>query len=364
LCCSANLLQYDSVSNEALQEAWLAGFEEAQSRATEVEMKDVLLTEGKWEKPWPSSFTESLTIIDSCAIEIDDDSSECVTGAVDVSCGSTEVASSIDDELVNEVDVLVRTSALDVEQQIAIASNVIDEETCKISPTIDVSGKGLVFKMRLIAELNTHSPSKLPIDRLRRVQYKACIGGSHFDYAHDIEEVGLFDDVAVIMEEGNTLTWYLGRVQKMVKNYDKGGSVDYMRPINLKEEGIKLLLKYYKHVEGLCYSYGGYGGHEADFVCLNHIICLVSLRRDVGIENFLLMQEDKSALDSYLKNSQMQRRNNKGRSKRSTAVPVVAAEPSPRTTPLIESRSILPSTMSQISHMTRSGRHTTRIIHH
>ncbi len=54
-----------------------------------------------------------------------------------------------------------------------------------------------------------------------------------------------------------------------------------MRPIQLNEEGIKILPKYYKQIEGLHYSYGGYGGHKTNFVKLNHIICLIALTRDV-----------------------------------------------------------------------------------
>jgi len=54
----------------------------------------------------------------------------------------------------------------------------------------------------------------------------------------------------------------------------------------LNEEGIKILPKYYKQIEGLHYSYGGYGRHEANLVNLNHVICLIALTKDVEIENF------------------------------------------------------------------------------
>jgi hypothetical protein len=54
----------------------------------------------------------------------------------------------------------------------------------------------------------------------------------------------------------------------------------------LNEEGIKILPKYYKQIECLHYSYGGYGRHEANLVNLNHVICLIALTKDVEIEDF------------------------------------------------------------------------------
>jgi hypothetical protein len=44
-----NLSNYDSISNGALKQAWLASFKEAQIKAIVVEMKEVLLSHGKWE---------------------------------------------------------------------------------------------------------------------------------------------------------------------------------------------------------------------------------------------------------------------------------------------------------------------------
>jgi hypothetical protein len=59
--------------------------------------------------------------------------------------------------------------------------------------------------------------------------------------------VGLFDDVGIIMKGGKKLIWYLGYVQKIIKQLDKGGHVDYVRLVQLNEEGITILPKYYKH---------------------------------------------------------------------------------------------------------------------
>jgi hypothetical protein len=58
--------------------------------------------------------------------------------------------------------------------------------------------------------------------------------------------MGLFYDVGFIMEESKKLIWCLGRVQKIIKNLDKGGHINYVRLIQLNEESIKILPKYYK----------------------------------------------------------------------------------------------------------------------
>jgi len=165
-----------------------------------------------------------------------------------------------------------------------------------------VPGTRLVFKMRLIIELNTHPPLKLPLDKLRRMQYRTCVKGSFTQEVHEVKEVVFFNDVGIIMEEGKKLIWYLGRVQKIIKHLDKGGHIDYVRPVQLNEECIKILPNYYKQIEGFHYSYGDYGSHEADFVNLSHVICLIALTRNVETKDFLLAQKDKKALDNYVKN--------------------------------------------------------------
>ncbi len=47
------------------------------------------------------------------------------------------------------------------------------------------------------------------------MQYKTYVRGSFTREDHEVEELGLFDDVGIIMEEVKKLTWYLG----CVKNY-------------------------------------------------------------------------------------------------------------------------------------------------
>jgi hypothetical protein len=48
---STNLYDYDSISNRVLKRAWLVSFKEAQIKVLVVEMKEVLLSHGKWENP-------------------------------------------------------------------------------------------------------------------------------------------------------------------------------------------------------------------------------------------------------------------------------------------------------------------------
>ncbi len=64
------------------------------------------------------------------------------------------------------------------------------------------------------------------------MQYRTCVKGFFTQEVHEVEKVGLFYDVSIIMEEGKKLIWYLGRVQKIIKHFDKGGHVDYVRPIS------------------------------------------------------------------------------------------------------------------------------------
>jgi hypothetical protein len=188
----------------------LVGFKEAQNRALDVEMKEVLLTHGKWENPWSSSFTYSLDIIDCCFLEVNENVNV-VANNVLVNC--------VGHESYSKVDVLVKTFILDIEQQdevegcISKSFNVVEiPEAIKVLPIIDVPRKGPVFKMRFITEPNAHPPSKLPLDRLRRVKYGTCVKGYFTQEVREVEEVGLFDDVGIIMEEGKKLIWYLGHV--------------------------------------------------------------------------------------------------------------------------------------------------------
>ena len=102
-----------SISNDALDEAWLSGFRLAQEMVCYVEMKDVLLAHDKWTKPWPSSFMNSLNIIDWYGMEADDDSLDSSNPVPATT--SSELDSN--DSMVCEIDVLLRTLVLDISQQ-------------------------------------------------------------------------------------------------------------------------------------------------------------------------------------------------------------------------------------------------------
>ncbi len=79
-------------------------------------MKEVIQFHGKWENPWSSLFTNSLDIIDCCSLEVNEDVNV-VANDVLVNCVTHEYCSKDDETLVSEVDVLVRTYVLDIEQQ-------------------------------------------------------------------------------------------------------------------------------------------------------------------------------------------------------------------------------------------------------
>ncbi len=111
---------------------------------------------------------------------------------------------------------LIRTFILDIEQQdeiercISNSFNVVKiPKAIKVLSIIDVPKKESVFKMKLIIELNTHTPSKLPLDRLKQIHYRTCVKGFFTQKIHEVEEVGLSDDVGIIMEKGKKLIWYI-----------------------------------------------------------------------------------------------------------------------------------------------------------
>ena len=158
-----------------------------------------------------------------------------------------------------------------------------------------------MYKMRLISELNIHSLEKLPLDRLRRVRYKSTDPNA---YVHDDDQVhvGLFDDVGLLFDEGKgKLVWHIGRVQKIVKAVgEKGAQVDYARSVSLSDEKISILPKYYKHIAGLEYTYGGYEGAECDFIGLESVVCIVSIVIDADKDVYTLAVEDRDALDKHM----------------------------------------------------------------
>jgi len=127
-----------------------------------------------------------------------------------------------------------------------------------------------------------------------------------------------------------------------------------VRLVQLNKEGIKILPNYYKQIEDLHYSYGSYGGHEVDLVNLIHVICLIALTGDVKTKDFLLAQENKKALDNYVKNENSVKRN-------TNTFASTSPQACPTTTPLLELASMLPTISSHIPLVTKSGKQATRL---
>ncbi len=97
-----------------------------------------------------------------------------VANDVLVNCVGHEYCSRVDETFVTKVDMLIRTYVLGIQQQDEVEGCILESfnvvgipKPTKLLPIVDVLGKGLVFKMRLITELNAHPPFKLPLDRLR-----------------------------------------------------------------------------------------------------------------------------------------------------------------------------------------------------
>eukprot|EP00245_Coleochaete_scutata_P006568 TRINITY_DN2105_c0_g2_i1.p1 TRINITY_DN2105_c0_g2~~TRINITY_DN2105_c0_g2_i1.p1 ORF type:complete len:207 (-),score=35.31 TRINITY_DN2105_c0_g2_i1:709-1329(-) len=149
-----------------------------------------------------------------------------------------------------------------------------------------------------------------------------------------INEMGLFDDVALMFEEEMCMKWYIGRVLKMYRQTDTGGKIDYHLPVSMDSSNanIHLLCKYYKSVssDGLKYSYGGYEGKESDPVKLNSVITTVgplSYERDANVYN--LPSECKRSLDDFIAEHNQLKDVNRGRGNRKATTVGTAPIPPP-----------------------------------
>jgi hypothetical protein len=98
-------------------------------------------------------------------LEVDEDVNV-IANDVLVNCVGHDFCLKDDDTFVSEVDVLIKTHDLDIEQQDEVEVVKIPK-AIKVLLIIDVPKKGSVFKMGLIIELNAHPPPKLPLDKLR-----------------------------------------------------------------------------------------------------------------------------------------------------------------------------------------------------
>jgi hypothetical protein len=100
-------------------------FKEVQNKAFDVKMKDVFLSHGRWEIHWLSSLTYSLNNIDYCVIEVNEDGIEIVNVEL-LNYANHKFASRDEDTFVNEIDVLIQTFVLVIEQQIEMMGCISD----------------------------------------------------------------------------------------------------------------------------------------------------------------------------------------------------------------------------------------------
>jgi hypothetical protein len=131
---------------------------------------------------------------------------------------------------------VIRSSILEAVQEIgddsseSVADDVVRPKT---SPTVEVPGKGLVYKMHLITELNTN-PEHLSLDRLRRVHARSQESVASGLPSPDEQMAGLFDDIALeLVSQDEKSMWYLARIQKVFKVTLGGARIDYQRPVSI-----------------------------------------------------------------------------------------------------------------------------------
>ncbi len=138
---------------------------------------------------------------------------------------SHEFTSRDENAFVREVDVLVRTFVLDIEQQsesIWCISNLRNFKNSEGIFNCWCARKRFSFQNEVIIELNAHPPPKFPLCRLCWMQHKTCVSGSFTQEDREVEEMGLFDDVNIIMD----VNMVFRACAKIVKRLDEGGTID------------------------------------------------------------------------------------------------------------------------------------------
>lgn len=130
-----------------------------------------------------------------------------------------------EDAFVSEVDVLVRIFVLNIEQQSELTrciSNLRNFKKFEGNFNCWCARKGFNFQNEVIIVLNAHPPPKFPLGRLWWMQYKTCVGGFFTQEDHEVEEMGLFDIVGIIMG----VNMVLKACAKIVKQLNEGGTID------------------------------------------------------------------------------------------------------------------------------------------
>jgi hypothetical protein len=307
MTASPNLADYASVSESKCEEAWDAGLEYAQKRAAEVGMRPVLEEKGKWVSPWPGSSVDQQRIEQLMRTDAEDEE-EIEAEAPPPPRGEASSVSSeaVLQEDLDEVRLVVLSAAQSQDGE--DASDSREEATAgrasnltrqKVPVKVEVPGVGDVYKNKLIHEM-AGSPGKVPLDRLQRVKVRRVQEEGTSSGGGD--EVGLFDNIGIWLQEGSEYRWYVAKVQKMFREYDRGVKVDYQRPVSLtdKDGKVKLVCKYYKELESGLFQYGGYGGNENDPVPLTAVIgVLAPLRLDIVSGLYSLLPSDRQVLEDF-----------------------------------------------------------------
>jgi hypothetical protein len=128
-----------------------------------------------------------------------------IRGAMLVAAQSLE-DQHLDDRPGQSVPVTVGSSEEASTSSAAVASSELWHE--KHPATVEVPGHGSVYKMRLVSQLNA-TPHHVPLDRLRRVRVRSQDGATEVASSESSEDVGLFDVVALFLEESATeVNWF------------------------------------------------------------------------------------------------------------------------------------------------------------
>lgn len=299
------LSDYGSVHENGMLGAWDAGMALARETAEEVGMKDDLVRTGNWDEPW-KLFEKSVQ--GRCNGEADD----CRDGGEEEAMADAQ-GDDTDASATTQRDVgLVRAAMLEGAQEMdehvgeGDGEDADDEGTKHgVSPLVKVPGIGMVYKMRLVVECCL-CPDKLPLDRLQRVRHRSNDGRGAPTPIEDPASIGLYDNVAVAIDDGNGLyKWYVAQVQAMTKFIEQGRRVDYCRPVPLvgADGSVKLTLKYYKAVDesntGLL-QFGGFEGEETDMIPLTSVICRVCSLKYTDAGLFQLSDEERDVLDMFV----------------------------------------------------------------
>lgn len=326
-----NLQDYASVSEQWCVEAWECGLKDARKVAESLDMKAELVSQGKWDEPWHffSAEAELARLSEESEEDVEDGLTEIsepastsstleseprpVSSATEVAAegerGPSQSAAVQEPNLDEFESMQLRLSLLnvlqaeeesEVEGETASAEdqsnneNVTDADTSgaepdgagprsakpKVATTVHVPGKGQVYKMRLISQLN-ETPDKLSLDRLRRVQQRAREDHARQEEINDdFHHVALFSNVALWLRDEDRHKVQLAKVQKMFKLGARGGRTDIQHPIPLstvRDPKIFLICKLYLHDRRTNrYLYLETSGIENEPIPLSSVIISVS----------------------------------------------------------------------------------------